>query len=180
MIDLKNYIKRITEASEPEDPSITTLTDLVVVYNAESPILIELPEGYSENDMQIYMDDKYLDDMPANYEKIEKLIGVAKDEISDSYFQYDKFSEYLGPNIPELKWDPHYDTTVDNDARLVKYQITGLKYIMTIAEFKMVDVDASNVKKQFDEIMALTDWGEINKYPIKINYNAKETTYNEK
>ena len=69
MIDIKTFIKEALN-------NITKVKHLVVTYKVVPDVVtIALPSNYSESDMQIYLDDKCLDELPGSNDQSKKVLG---------------------------------------------------------------------------------------------------------
>ena len=103
---MKSLVKFITEKYE----NITVKNVKVVFDIFPEEFYLNAPENYSESDVQIYIGDVLLKELPADNDKFKNLIGKNYDDINDAYFEYEKF-EHLNEDINEysLKWDPYYD-----------------------------------------------------------------------
>lgn len=138
------------------------------------------PEGYSESDIQIYLGDVILNELPSENEKYENLLGKNKDYISDAYFEYDKF-EHINDYDKDvnLEWDSHYDENV-KDEDLNTFKLTKLKYVILFDEFELKDDKFDGETKDLlDKIFAQFDSSNINKYPVEIKYNADLLEFDE-
>ena len=79
MIDIKAFIKEALD-------NITKVKNLIVTYKIVPDVVtIALPSNYSESDMQIYIDDKCLDDFPGSNDKSKEVLGNNIDDINDAY-----------------------------------------------------------------------------------------------
>lgn len=139
------------------------------------------PDSYSESDVQIYLGDIVLNELPSENEKYEKLLGKNKDYISDAYFEWDKFEHLNDTDDDEvsLEWDKHYDDKIDID-KLNVFRLTNLKYIILFDEFEIKDDKFDgDIKTLLNEIFAKMDSSNINKYPVEIKYNADLLEFDE-
>jgi hypothetical protein len=127
MKKLINYIKESYESYR--------LNNVTVKYNVKpSDFIIEAPENYQESDIQQYLDDKLLINLPSGVDYSEKFFGKNYESISDAYFEYKTF-EHL-QNKPsgsiDLKWDSRYLDSV-KDTTLNYFKLTNLKYIIVFS-----------------------------------------------
>ena len=139
---------------------------------------LNAPENYSESDIQIYIGDVFLKELPADNDKYKNLLGKNSDNINDAYFEYDKF-EHINDDIKELslKWDGHYDE--NNKSELNTFKLSKLKYIILFDEFEILDKNSEDVKEILNKIFLKFDSSRINKYPIDIKYNSELLEYSE-
>ena len=164
---MKNLVNYIKESYEK-----TTLSNVKVVFDViPEEFYLNAPETYSESDIQIYLGDSLLKNLPSENKKYQNLLGKNKDYISDAYFEYDKF-EHIKDFEDEvnLTWDSYYDDKVDEKS-LNTFKITGLKYIILFDEFEILNKNDDKNKNVLNEIFTKLDSSSINKYPVEIKYN---------
>lgn len=164
---MKNLVNYIKESYEK-----TTLSNVKVVFDViPEEFYLNAPETYSESDIQIYLGDSLLKNLPSENKKYQNLLGKNKDYISDAYFEYDKF-EHIKDFEDEvnLTWDSYYDDKVDEKS-LNTFKITGLKYIILFDEFEILNKNDDENKNILNEIFTKLDSSSINKYPVEIKYN---------
>lgn len=160
MIDIKAFIKEALD-------NITKVKNLIVTYKVVPDVVtIALPSNYSESDMQIYLDDKCLDDFPGSNDKSKEVLGNNIDEINDAYFEYKKFEASDKPSDKvTLEWDPKYDANNTLDT-FTYYTLHDLKYILDFSEFNLKNVD--NVEEELRKIFETFNSGETTNYPLQI------------
>ena len=172
---MKNLVNYIKESYEK-----TTLSNVKVVFDVlPEEFYLNAPETYSESDVQIYLGDSLLKNLPSENKKYQNLLGKNKDYISDAYFEYDKF-EHIKDFEDEvnLTWDSYYDDKVDEKS-LNTFKITGLKYTILFDEFEVLDKNNDDIKNVLDEIFTKLDSSSINKYPVEIKYNSELLEFEE-
>ena len=160
MIDIKSFIKEALD-------KVTKVRNLIVTYRVVPDVVtIALPSNYSESDMQIYIDDKCLDDFPGSNDKSKEVLGNNIDEINDAYFEYKKFEASDKPSDKvTLEWDPKYDANNTLDT-FTYYTLHDLKYILDFSEFNLKNVD--NVGEELRKIFETFNSGETTNYPLQI------------
>ena len=172
MKSLKQFIKEEYEANKVEN--------LKLVFNVKpEEFYLNAPETYSESDIQIYIGDVLLKELPADNDKYSKLLGKNVENINDAYFEYDKFEHMQDSDVDEfnLEWDQYYDEK-HNEDKLDVYKITNLRYVIMFDEFEILD-DSDDTRKTLDEIFHKLDSSNINKYPVEIEYDSKQLEYSE-
>ena len=171
---MKSLNRYILEAVD-----IYRLTEVVAKYFVSpDEIIIQAPETYSESDIQIYMDDLWLDDLPSNEKYSKKFFGVNSDSISDVYFEYDTFEHIDIEPHDYIKWDSKYDTkNVSDDVKLEYFRIKNLKYIITFDRFDLTETNDDNVEEHLVKIFEVTSSNENNKYPIEIEFDKDSLSY---
>ena len=144
MIDIKAFIKEALD-------KVTKVRNLIVTYKVVPDVVtIALPSNYSEADMEVYLDDKCLDEFPGSNDQSKKVLGNNIDEINDVYFEYKKFEASDKPSDKvTLKWDPKYDANNTLDT-FTYYTVYDLKYILDFSEFNLKNVD--NVREELINI----------------------------
>lgn len=159
------------------------ITNVKVVFNVSpEEFYINAPETYSESDIQIYLIDRLLPELPSEDRKYSKLLGKNDKNISDSYFEYDKFEHFSKDDSTDvelnLEWEKEYDE--NNDEVLDIFKFTKLKYIITFDEFEYKDDDNSNDEDTINKIFSKFDSSNINKYPVEIKFEPSLLEYDEK
>ena len=144
---------------------------------------INAPSTYSESDLQIYLVDRLLPELPSENQKYSNLLGKNVKNISDSYFEYDKFEHLTDKEDIELnlEWDDEYDSSKSSDEKeLDIYKFENLKYVIMFDEFEYLEEEDDNdVRSIIDKIFLKLDSSNINKYPIEIKYSSDLTEYEE-
>lgn len=175
---MKNIVKFLKEAYDSN-----LISNVKVFFDVKpSEFYIDAPETYSESDIQIYLGDRLIPELPADNEKYSKLLGKNKDKINDVYFEYDKF-EHLQKDTEidedkiSLKWDAYYDEQ-SKDATLDIFKITNLHYIILFDEFEMLD-DADDINEVLNGIFDAMNSNSMNKYPVEIEYNKELLEFTE-
>lgn len=163
-----------------EDKLINNVKVVFNVYPEE--FYINAPETYSESDIQIYLIDRLLPELPSEDRKYSKLLGKNDNNISDSYFEYEKFEHFPKENSKDIElnieWEKEYDE--NNDESLDIFKLTKLKYIITFDEFEYKDEENSNSKDTINQIFSKFDSSNINKYPVEIKFDSSLLKYDEK
>lgn len=171
MKSLKQFINEAVD--------IYRLTEVIATYFVQpDEIILQAPETYDESDIQIYMDDMWLKELPSNPENAEKAFGINADSITDAHFEYDTF-EHLDVEPKEyIEWDAEYDSkTSNNDTKLEYFKLKNLKYIITFDRFDLTDVNDNNVKHELNKIFKAAQSNYENKYPIEIQFDEYSLKY---
>ena len=145
--------------------------DLTVIYNVNpKELVLQAPEKYSESDIQIYMDDKWLKGLPSDPSNAVKVFGNNHSQITDSYFEYDSFEHISVTPSKYIEWDSNYDKNATDD--LGFFVINNLRYIIKFDHFDLVDLkDESEIKDQLTNIFTSAESNNANKWPIEIKLN---------
>jgi hypothetical protein len=172
MKTLKTYINESYETYR--------LNNVKVTYDCKpDEFIVEAPETYQESDIQQYLDDKLLINLPSGIDYSEKFFGKNHDSISDIYFEYDTFEHMKDENKPSkisLKWDPRYNNN-NKDVTLNYFKITNLKYIIIFDRFDILNGNDDNVQRVLEEVFMATVSNNENEYPIEISLDTKNIEY---
>ncbi len=174
MKSLKQFVKEINEAVE-----IYRLSSVIAKFFVQpDEIMFQAPETYSESDIQIYIDDKWLNELPTADKYAKKFFGVNKDSIIDAHFEYDSF-EHLSVEPKEyIEWDVKYDSkNVKDDVKLEYFKIRNLKYIIEFDTFDLTNASDDTVKDKLVEIFKAVESNNYNKYPIEITFDEDSLEY---
>ena len=168
MKDIKTFIT--------ESMSALKLKNVRVIYRVIPDIFtVGVPNNYSESDMQVYLDDKCLDEFPGSNDQSKKVLGNNIDEINDAYFEYKRFEASDKPSDKvTLEWDPKYDANNTLDT-FTYYTVEELKYILDFSEFNLKNVD--NIEEGLRKIFETFNSGETTDYPLQIE--LADIQYNE-
>lgn len=171
MKDIKKFIyESLTDIS---------VTDLSVEFTVTPrELILEIPVGYSESDVQIYIGDKFIPGLPADNSNLLYRWGVNKDNITDAYFEYDTYDELdkVNEHEPTFTWDSSFDTE-KKEAELMCVKITNLRYIIKFDKFDIKKEDTVSITDTINKIFKSFDSSAANKYPITITYNQEKTTF---
>jgi len=154
--------------------------NLEVVYdiNIKDPYIeFEIPENFSEDDFQIYIQDMFFNDLPGSDSLSEKYFGKNKKYLIDSFFEYDKFekdNESKSDNYIELdsKLITNKDTSTTNFVR-----IYGLRYVLSFDTFEYKCEDVNDTKKTLINIFSQCELNKINKFPLNLTLNKDKLSY---
>lgn len=171
---MKSIITYIKEAIETY--RLNSLEATYVVQPEE--IILQAPETFQESDVQQYIDDRWLNQLPSSQDYSEKFFGANADNIIDVHFEYDTFEHIDLEPRDYIEWDVKYDVKkTKNDVKLDYFRITNLKYIIEFDRFDMVGVDDDTVKDKLIELFKTTESNKTNKYPIEIMFDEDSLNY---
>ena len=141
-------------------------------------IVFQAPETYSESDIQIYIDDKWLNELPSGEDYAKKFFGINKDSIIDAHFEYDTFEHLSVEPKDYIEWDIKYDSkNVKEDIKLDYFKVKNLKYIIEFDRFDLTDTNDDTVKEKLIEIFKSTESNNANEYPIEIQFDEDSLEY---
>lgn len=161
MKDIITYISESLEALK--------IKNLRVIYRVIPDVFtVGVPNNYSESDMQIYLDDKCLDELPGSNDQSKKVLGNNIKLINDCHFEYDKYTASDRPSgTVNLDWDTKYDENNKGDS-YTYYKLNNLKYIIEFGEFNLKNVDDTKIKDELVKIFETFNSSKTNQYPIEI------------
>ena len=170
MKSLQNFILESVE--------IYRLNEVIATYFVQpDEIILQAPETYNESDIQIYIDDLWLKELPSDEQYSEKFFGVNKDSITDAHFEYDSYEHLSVEPKDYIEWDTKYDQNQKDDIKLEYFKIKNLKYIITFDRFDLTDVDDNTVKQKLIDIFKSSESNYQNKYPIEIKFDDYSLKY---
>ena len=173
MKSLKQYIL--------EDYKTFRVTDLEIKYDCmpdQEYIKFNIPETYSEDDFQIYIQDMYFNDLPASDNNSEEYFGANADKIYDVLFEYDTYEKGVEASDC-VDWDPNIDNKHNIDKEDFTYvQIKGLKYVIRFDEFDLKDENISDMQKTLIEIFKAVE-AHNDDFPLALKLDEKNIKYKE-
>jgi hypothetical protein len=179
---LKQFANEILNTStlharinESEDVNVKNLT---LQYNAKDKTYLEVPENYTESDIQIYVDDAILSFMPGVDENASKFFGSNSSDIDDAYMEYDSLSEAMGSDQKaDIEWDPRYEQKDNKDEKLHIICIDNLRFIVKFSKFVLTNVSKGDVKYELTKIANTASSNSTNKYPIEITFDTNNIDF---
>lgn len=162
-----------------EAVDIYRLNSVEATYNVQpEEIILQAPETFQESDIQQYMDDMWLNQLPSSQDYSEKFFGKNNDSISDVHFEYDTFEHIDIEPREYIEWDPKYDVKKSgDDIKLDYFKIKNLRYIIDFDRFDLVDVDDDNVEEKLIDIFRASESSKENEYPIEIQFDEDSLEY---
>ena len=138
-------MKRLTDFLFEALDGTKELRKLEVKWNGPDELFVQVPESYGESDIQIYLDDTLLPQMPI--EKNEKSLGKNFKNISDEYFEYERMEASQGTaQKADIEWDDHYDQSM-NGTNMNVMRIKGLQYCVLFDKFTLEDVEDDDIRE---------------------------------
>ncbi len=162
-----------------EAVDVYRLNSVEATYNVQpDEIILQAPETFQESDIQQYMDDMWLNQLPSSQDYSEKFFGKNNDSISDVHFEYDTFEHIDIEPREYIEWDPKYDVKKSgDDIKLDYFKIKNLRYIIDFDRFDLVDVDDDNVEEKLIDIFRVAESSKENEYPIEIQFDEDSLEY---
>lgn len=177
MIELKQYIaEHLSEAIE----DIIRLNDVTVTYEIDpKDVFISAPALYQEQDVAAYLDSWLLEQMPTSVKLAHKFFGVNSDNITDAYFEYDKF-EHLNKQMPRvnIEFDERYDVKGIKDFTLDTFKVSNLRFIVHFDRFD-ISGNTEDIQDNLETVFGATVSNNINRYPVKLYLTKNSITFEE-
>nr|DAR80997.1 MAG TPA: hypothetical protein [Caudoviricetes sp.] len=173
---MKSLKKFIAEAIE----DIIRLNDVTVTYEIDpKDVLISAPALYQEQDVAAYLDSWLLEQMPTSVKLAPKFFGVNSDNITDAYFEYDKF-EHLNKQMPRvnIEFDERYDVKGIKDFTLDTFKVSNLRFVVHFDRFDVSDT-TEDVQTTLKSVFGATVSNNINRYPVKLYLTKNSITFEE-
>lgn len=150
--------------------------------NYKGEVLIQVPEDYSDDDIDNYLNDLLLEKMPSNKDLAEQFFNVNKDNIIDARFEYDH-KGCMRENKNHVTFE--YDSNIDNkqkgsDDNLVRYTFIGLKFIMEFDYFDVINIEDDGLQDDLFNIFKQTVSSKTVQYfddVIKLSLDEKDLEY---
>lgn len=170
---LIDYIKE-----DLDGDNVVVLKNLQATYKGPESLFVQVPKTYSESDVQIYLDDVLLKQMPGGQDQEStKLFGDNNvKNINDAHFEYDEMSE-VNSSAPtfDVAWNTDYDTNIKDEELQVVY-IKNIKYIIIFTQFELVSVTTDTYEDKLNDIFENTV-SDNYKYPFNITLNTDDLIY---
>ena len=149
-----------------------------VKYNDNDSIVFKVPDIYSEDDFQIYIQDLYLKELPGSEDFTEDFFGKNASNIYDVLFEYEKYEKSEKTDSDDyIDFDENYDTKVDKDGNFGYVKITNLKYIIKFDEFDIKEESLEDIKEGLIKIFKACETSEENKWPLDITLDEENINY---
>ena len=114
------------------------LGNLEVIYTTPNKnLIIQVPDNYNEDNIQTYLDDACMNNMPSNDKDAKSLFGEENAKsIIDAYFSYENLTIPEDSTIePDLEWNKRFDNKSDKNAKLMVYSLDNIKFIINFETF---------------------------------------------
>ena len=154
------------------------VNDLEVKFRCNSDkefVRFHIPEVFSEDDLLLYLQDKYLKDLPASEDRAEEFFGDNAEHIYDVYFEYSKYQKDADDEGDCVEWDTDINKDHNSEDEDFTYaRLYGLKYVIKFDEFNLLDQDSNDIMGVLYTIFSRCNSDYVsNKWPIKITLTDK-------
>ena len=162
-----------------EAVDIYRLNEVTATYFVQpDEIILQAPETYDESDIQIYIGDRWLNELPSGKDYAKELFGINGDSISDAYFEYDTFEHIDVEPKDYIEWDSKYDSKSSNDdIKLEYFKLKNIKYIIVFDRFDLTEVDDDTAEDKLVDIFTAAESNNENEYPIEIKFDKDSLKY---
>lgn len=124
-----------------------------ILVDGDTQISFQVPAVYSEDDLQIYLQDLYLEKMPGNNKDTQDKLGINYDNLFDTNFEYEEYVKSDEEPNNFIEWDESYDNRVNkNDDEFGYITLSNLKYYM---KFDIFDIDVESETDIHDTIIQI-------------------------
>lgn len=167
---MKSFSQYIVEQFEKS----ILVRNLEVHYFGPSKLYIEAPKNFSEDEMQNYLDDLLLEQLPAGNDA-EKYFGANKSNIIDVYIEYDSINEAMGEDQKaDIEYSARDNSNNDSD-ELIVWCIENFIYTVSFDTFELTNVDSMYVDNELKKIFERTI---SDKLPVKLEITKESISYN--
>jgi len=173
MKTLKEFI-----LEEYNDYRVKNLEVPYIVNPKNDYIIFKIPEVWSEDNFQIYIQDMYLNEMPGGEDHAEDFFGKNAENIFDVVFEYDKYEKSEENDDDDfVDFDTNYDNNIKDDAKFVYVKLEKLRYIIKFDEFDLKDESIEDINKTLIEIFKQCESSKENEWPLEIILDEKNVKY---
>lgn len=176
MIFMKSLRELIIEKINTDE--IITVDNLEVHFSTPSGnLLIQVPDNYNEDNIQLYLDDRCLNDMPSGEDFSSELFGETNaNNIEDAYFTYKNLTVPEDATVkPELQWDKKFDNNSNKNANLMTYSLDDFEYVITFSEFSLNEDSSLEVDKVLEKVF--TAVGSNKEHPWSVEIKLQQIKY---
>ena len=193
MKQLVEYMKESLATNSPfalnEDRDQTIrLNDFEASWKVKDPenrkgiFVIEVPEDYSDDDINQYISDLLLESMPSDNNLAKEYFGSNMDNIIDARFEFEKKEDakdglHCTFNFFDKSLDDNYKGEQDN---LVKYALENLRFIVDWSKFDVINTSDDGLLYDLWDIFKRTRSSNIVKYmddKIKLEIEEKDMVF---
>lgn len=140
-------------------------------------ITFKMPEIYSEDDFQIYLQDMYLKDLPGSEDHAQDFFGDNSESIFDVVFEYDKYEKSNEEEKDFIDWNTNYDSKVKSDDEFAYVKIFGLKYIIKFDNFDLKEENQDQIHDTLVDIFKTCENTKEHDWPLKLTLDEKNIKY---
>ena len=192
MKQLVEYIKESLATNSPfalnEDRDQTIrLNDFEVIWKVKDPknqkgiFVIEVPEDYTDDDINQYISDLLLESMPSDDDLAKEYFGANADNIIDARFEFEKKEDAKDGLHCTFGFDKSLDDNFKGEQdNLKKYALENLRFIVDWSEFDVTNTSDDGLLYDLWDIFKRTRSSNIVKYmddKIKLEIEEKDMVF---
>lgn len=172
--------------SEDSDETIR-LNDFEVIWKVKDPenrkgiFVIEVPEDYTDDDINQYISDLLLESMPSDDDLAKEYFGANADNIIDARFEFEKKEDSKDGLHCTFEFDKSLDDSFKGEQdNLKKYALENLRFIMDWSEFDVTNTSDDGLLYDLWNIFKRTRSSNIIKYmddKIKLEIEEKDMVF---
>lgn len=173
---MKSFSEYIKESlKESIDSNKVVLKNMQVKYSGPDNIAIQVPVSYSESDIQIYLEDIWLNQLPGGKEaECNEMFGSNIKNISDAYLEWYSIDTIEDSNTYDIEWDNSYGSSNSNnsdDTELHIVNIKNISYILEFTQFVLTGVTDETYADKLNDLFEQTV-ADNYKYPFELSINT--------
>ena len=192
MKQLVEYMKESLATNSPfalnEDRDQTIrLNDFEAIWKVKDPenqkgiFVIEVPEDYTDDDINQYISDLLLESMPSDDNLAKKYFGANADNIIDARFEFEKKEDAKDGLHCTFGFDKSLDDNFKGEQDdLKKYALENLRFIVDWSEFDVTNTSDDGLLYDLWDIFKRTRSSNIVKYmddKIKLEIEEKDMVF---
>lgn len=192
MKQLVEYMKESLATNSPfilnEDRDQTIrLNDFEASWKVKDPenrkgiFVIEVPEDYTDDDINQYISDLLLESMPSDDNLAKEYFGANADNIIDARFEFEKKEDAKDGLHCTFEFDKSLDDSYKGEQdNLKKYALENLRFIVDWSEFDVVNTSDDGLLYDLWDIFKRTRSSNIVKYmddKIKLEIEEKDMVF---
>lgn len=192
MKQLVEYMKESLATNSPfilnEDRDQTIrLNDFEASWKVKDPenrkgiFVIEVPEDYTDDDINQYISDLLLESMPSDDNLAKEYFGANADNIIDARFEFEKKEDAKDGLYCTFEFDKSLDDNYKGEQdNLKKYALENLRFIVDWSEFDVVNTSDDGLLYDLWDIFKRTKSSNIVKYmddKIKLEIEEKDMVF---
>lgn len=172
--------------SEDSDETIR-LNDFEAIWKVKDPenrkgiFVIEVPEDYTDDDINQYISDLLLESMPSDDDLAKEYFGANADNIIDARFEFEKKEDAKDGLHCTFDFDKSLDDSFKGEQDdLKKYVLENLRFIVDWSEFDVTNTSDDGLLYDLWDIFKRTRSSNIVKYmdnKIKLEMEEKDMVF---
>ena len=172
--------------SEDSDETIR-LNDFEAIWKVKDPenrkgiFVIEVPEDYTDDDINQYISDLLLESMPSDDDLAKGYFGANADNIIDARFELEKKEDVKDGLHCTFDFDKSLDDNYKGEQdNLKKYALENLRFIVDWSEFDVTNTSDDGLLYDLWDIFKRTKSSNIVKYmddKIKLEIEEKDMVF---